>query len=51
MAAGVYDYGRFPAEARVRLDADGTAVVEAATSDMGPGTYTSRPRWPPTPSG
>ncbi|MEV0221349.1 xanthine dehydrogenase family protein molybdopterin-binding subunit [Streptomyces sp. NPDC050704] len=42
MAAGVYDPGRFPAEARVRLDADGTAVVESATSDMGPGTYTSQ---------
>jgi xanthine dehydrogenase YagR molybdenum-binding subunit len=42
MAAGVYDPGRFPAEARARLDADGSAVVEAATSDMGPGTYTSQ---------
>ncbi|QQM38144.1 xanthine dehydrogenase family protein molybdopterin-binding subunit [Streptomyces liliifuscus] len=42
MAAGVYDPGRFPAEARARLDADGTAVVETATSDMGPGTYTSQ---------
>ena len=42
MAVGVYDPGRFPAEARARLDADGTAVVEAATSDMGPGTYTSQ---------
>ncbi|WP_327342869.1 xanthine dehydrogenase family protein molybdopterin-binding subunit [Streptomyces europaeiscabiei] len=42
MAAGVYDCGRFPAQARARLDADGTAVVEAATSDMGPGTYTSQ---------
>ncbi|QNP68104.1 xanthine dehydrogenase family protein molybdopterin-binding subunit [Streptomyces roseirectus] len=42
MAAGVYDPGRFPAQARVRLDADGTAVAEAATSDMGPGTYTSQ---------
>ncbi|MFD5745460.1 xanthine dehydrogenase family protein molybdopterin-binding subunit [Streptomyces massasporeus] len=42
MAAGVYDPGRFPAQARARLDADGTAVVEAATSDMGPGTYTSQ---------
>ncbi|WP_405547267.1 xanthine dehydrogenase family protein molybdopterin-binding subunit [Streptomyces phaeochromogenes] len=42
MAAGVYDPGRFPAEARARLDADGTAVVESATSDMGPGTYTSQ---------
>ncbi|KND28179.1 xanthine dehydrogenase family protein molybdopterin-binding subunit [Streptomyces acidiscabies] len=42
MAAGVYDSGRYPAQARARLDADGTAVVEAATSDMGPGTYTSQ---------
>ncbi|MFI9583849.1 xanthine dehydrogenase family protein molybdopterin-binding subunit [Streptomyces sp. NPDC052236] len=42
MAAGVYDPGRMPAQARVRLDADGTAVVEAAASDMGPGTYTSQ---------
>jgi xanthine dehydrogenase YagR molybdenum-binding subunit len=42
MAAGVYDPGRYPAQARARLDADGTAVVEAATSDMGPGTYTSQ---------
>ena len=42
MAAGVYDTARIPAEARARLDADGTAVVEAATSDMGPGTYTSQ---------
>ncbi|MFF9803083.1 xanthine dehydrogenase family protein molybdopterin-binding subunit, partial [Streptomyces rochei] len=42
MAAGVYDCGRFPAQARARLDADGTAVVAAATSDMGPGTYTSQ---------
>ncbi|MFE5757383.1 xanthine dehydrogenase family protein molybdopterin-binding subunit [Streptomyces massasporeus] len=42
MAAGVYDPGRFPAQARARLDADGTAVVEAATTDMGPGTYTSQ---------
>ncbi|MER6133055.1 xanthine dehydrogenase family protein molybdopterin-binding subunit [Streptomyces sp. NPDC001815] len=42
MAAGVYDPGRFPAQARARLDADGTAVVESATSDMGPGTYTSQ---------
>ncbi|OUD03999.1 xanthine dehydrogenase family protein molybdopterin-binding subunit [Streptomyces swartbergensis] len=42
MAAGVYDPGRFPAQARVRLDADGTAVAEAAASDMGPGTYTAQ---------
>lgn len=42
MAAGVYHSGRNAAEARVRLDADGTAVVETAASDMGPGTYTSQ---------
>ncbi|MGY0488200.1 xanthine dehydrogenase family protein molybdopterin-binding subunit [Streptomyces sp. WG-D5] len=42
MAAGVYDTARATAQARVRLDADGTALVETATSDMGPGTYTSQ---------
>ncbi|MEV6759703.1 xanthine dehydrogenase family protein molybdopterin-binding subunit [Streptomyces sp. NPDC051105] len=42
MAAGVYDTVRVAAQARVRLDADGTALVEAASSDMGPGTYTSQ---------
>ncbi|MEU4466000.1 xanthine dehydrogenase family protein molybdopterin-binding subunit [Streptomyces sp. NPDC024017] len=42
MAAGVYDPGRFPAQAQARLHADGTAVVDAATTDMGPGTYTSQ---------
>ncbi|MEV4364885.1 xanthine dehydrogenase family protein molybdopterin-binding subunit [Nonomuraea sp. NPDC049625] len=42
MAAGVYDTARFAAQARVRLNADGTAVAEAAASDMGPGTYTSQ---------
>lgn len=42
MAAGVYDPGRFPTQARARLHADGTAVVEAAATDMGPGTYTSQ---------
>ena len=41
MAAGVYDTARSPAQSRVRLDADGDALVEAASSDMGPGTYTS----------
>ncbi|MER5802158.1 xanthine dehydrogenase family protein molybdopterin-binding subunit [Streptomyces mirabilis] len=41
MAAGIYHTLRAPAQARVRLDADGTALVESATSDMGPGTYTS----------
>ncbi|MFD8000678.1 xanthine dehydrogenase family protein molybdopterin-binding subunit [Streptomyces mirabilis] len=41
MAAGVYHTLRAPAQASVRLDADGTALVQSATSDMGPGTYTS----------
>ena len=40
-AAGVYDTRRARSEARVRLDADGTALAQASTSDMGPGTYTS----------
>ncbi|MFH8534507.1 xanthine dehydrogenase family protein molybdopterin-binding subunit [Streptomyces tendae] len=42
VATGVYGPARVPAEVQVRLDADGTAVVEAAASDMGPGTYTSQ---------
>jgi xanthine dehydrogenase YagR molybdenum-binding subunit len=41
VATAVYDTLRAPAQARVRLGADGTAQVESATSDMGPGTYTS----------
>jgi xanthine dehydrogenase YagR molybdenum-binding subunit len=41
MAAGNYHTGSAPAQARVRLNADGTAFVETASSDMGPGTYTS----------
>jgi xanthine dehydrogenase YagR molybdenum-binding subunit len=44
MAAAVYDTARAPAQAHVRLNADGTALVQAATSDMGPGTYTSMPQ-------
>ncbi|WP_069758619.1 xanthine dehydrogenase family protein molybdopterin-binding subunit [Streptomyces sp. LUP47B] len=42
MAAAVYDPNNMEAHARARLNADGTAVVEAAASDMGPGTYTSQ---------
>ncbi|MFC6067069.1 xanthine dehydrogenase family protein molybdopterin-binding subunit [Streptomyces ochraceiscleroticus] len=42
MAVGVYETQRNQAQARVRLDADGTALVQAAASDMGPGTYTSQ---------
>jgi xanthine dehydrogenase YagR molybdenum-binding subunit len=43
MGAASASYPAFhaPASARVRLLADGTAEVEAAASDMGPGTYTS----------
>jgi xanthine dehydrogenase YagR molybdenum-binding subunit len=41
MAAAVYNTARMTARASVRLNVDGTALVQAATSDMGPGTYTS----------
>lgn len=41
MAAATYPASRAPATARARILADGTAEVEAAASDMGPGTYTS----------
>ncbi len=41
MAAAAYHAVYARAEARVRLLGDGTAVVETAASDMGPGTYTS----------
>lgn len=41
VATGVYITHVAPAEADVRLDANGTAVVRSATSDAGPGTYTS----------
>ncbi|MEV0640443.1 xanthine dehydrogenase family protein molybdopterin-binding subunit [Streptomyces sp. NPDC050619] len=41
MASGVYDTARSEAQASVRLDADGTALLQSGTSDMGPGTATS----------
>ncbi|SDP57548.1 xanthine dehydrogenase YagR molybdenum-binding subunit [Streptomyces sp. cf386] len=41
MATALYDTLRAPGQASVRLDADGTALIESSTSDMGPGTYTS----------
>ena len=41
VASATYPVLHSPASARVRLLADGTAEVEAAASDMGPGTYTS----------
>lgn len=40
-ASASYPAFHAPSNARVRLLADGTAQVEAAASDMGPGTYTS----------
>ena len=40
-ASASYPALHVPASARVRLMADGSAEVEVAASDMGPGTYTS----------
>ncbi len=40
-ATATYPAFHAPASARVRILVDGTAEVEAAASDMGPGTYTS----------
>ena len=40
-ASATYPAFQAPASARVRLLGDGSAEVEAAASDMGPGTYTS----------
>ena len=41
MATAMNRSPRYPAQATARVDADGTAVVRSATSDMGAGTYTS----------
>jgi len=41
VASASYPAYQAPASARVRLRADGSAEVEVAASDMGPGTYTS----------
>jgi xanthine dehydrogenase YagR molybdenum-binding subunit len=41
MAAAGYHTSRSEAEAVARINADGNADVQSATSDMGPGTYTS----------
>jgi xanthine dehydrogenase YagR molybdenum-binding subunit len=40
-ASATYPALQSPASARARLLADGSAEVESAASDMGPGTYTS----------
>jgi xanthine dehydrogenase YagR molybdenum-binding subunit len=41
VASATYPVWYLSTSARVRLHADGTAAVEVAASDMGPGTYTS----------
>jgi xanthine dehydrogenase YagR molybdenum-binding subunit len=41
MAAAGYHTSRSESDAVARVNADGTADVQSATSDMGPGTYTS----------
>src|SRR5579862_6830850 len=40
MACAIYTHWRWPAQARVTLSRDGTALVEAGTHDIGTGTYT-----------
>ena len=41
MATAIYHGARYPTSASATLFADGTATVRCATTDMGPGTYTS----------
>lgn len=41
MATSTYPGYRLPASARARILADGTAVVESATQDLGTGTWTT----------
>ncbi|HWE53587.1 MAG TPA: xanthine dehydrogenase family protein molybdopterin-binding subunit [Bryobacteraceae bacterium] len=40
MAGAIYTHWRWPAQARVTLSRDGTALVEAGTHELGTGTYT-----------
>jgi len=40
MAAAIYTHWRWPAKARVTLNRDATALVEAGSHDLGTGTYT-----------
>jgi xanthine dehydrogenase YagR molybdenum-binding subunit len=40
MAGAIYTHWRWPAKARVTLSADGSALVEAGSHDLGTGTYT-----------
>ncbi len=41
MASGTWGAYQAPSSAKVVLNADGTALIQAAASDMGPGTYTT----------
>ncbi len=41
MATAIYHAARYPTSASATLFSDGTATVRCATTDMGPGTYTS----------
>lgn len=41
MATGTWGSAWLPASARITLKADGTALVESAVTDIGPGTYTT----------
>ncbi len=41
MATAIYHAGRYPTSASAALLPDGTVLVRCATTDMGPGTYTS----------
>ncbi len=40
VAGAIYTHWRWPAKARVTLNSDGTALVEAGMHDLGTGTYT-----------
>src|SRR5207249_3538990 len=40
MAGAIYTHWRWPAKARVTVRAEGSALVEAGTHDLGTGTYT-----------
>jgi xanthine dehydrogenase YagR molybdenum-binding subunit len=40
MATATYPANRMPTKARVRINADGTALVQCGTQDIGTGTYT-----------
>jgi xanthine dehydrogenase YagR molybdenum-binding subunit len=40
MATSTYPTHRMPASAYVRVDVDGTALIQAGTQDLGTGTYT-----------